>query len=58
MFVNTLRQPTNPDVLSNGYETSVKRAGVKRISFDDLRHTTASLMMGLTRFRVAKVKQL
>lgn len=45
VFANPLGQPTNPDVLSNAYETLVKRAGVKRIRFHDLRHTAASLMI-------------
>lgn len=45
VFANPLGHPTNPDVLSNAYDCLVKRSGIRRIRFHDLRHTAASLMI-------------
>ena len=45
VFATPLGHPTNPDVLSNAFETLVKRASVTRIRLHDMRHTAASLML-------------
>jgi len=45
VFASELGGPTNPDALSNWYQALVKRAGVPRIRFHDMRHTAASLMI-------------
>ena len=45
VFASELGGPTNPDALSSWYQALVKRAGVPRIRFHDMRHTAASLMI-------------
>ena len=45
VFANELGVPTNPDALSGWYQKLMKKSGVTRIRFHDMRHTAASLMI-------------
>ena len=38
--------PIHPNTLARAYEKLIERAGVPRIRFHDLRHTSATLLLG------------
>lgn len=46
VFCQPSGEPIDPDVLRHRFEHLVKRAGVTRIRFHDIRHTNATLLLG------------
>lgn len=46
VFCQPSGEPIDPDVLRHRFEHLVKRAGVTRIRFHDMRHTNATLLLG------------
>ena len=45
VFANVEGKPIDPRVLSHNFARIVKRAGLEKVRFHDLRHTFASLML-------------
>ena len=45
VFANIEGKPLDPSVLTHNFARIVKRAGLERVRFHDLRHTYASLML-------------
>lgn len=45
VFCQPSGEPIDPDVIRNRFEHLVKRAGVARIRFHDMRHTNATLLL-------------
>jgi integrase len=45
VFTDPMGAPLHPDYVRRRFDATVKRVGVRRIRFHDLRHTHASLMI-------------